>query len=37
MRGRLKTLVNKRSCCTTQYPQIFDAKDKSIKTQNIDY
>jgi hypothetical protein len=32
-----KTGYNKRGCCTTQYSQNFDDKDKSIKMQNIDY
>jgi hypothetical protein len=31
------TTHNTRSSCTTQYPQNFDDKDKSIKMQNIDY
>jgi hypothetical protein len=30
------TTHNKRGCCTTQYLQNFDEKDKSIKMQNID-
>jgi len=28
---------NKHGCCTTQYLLNFEDKDKSIKTQNIDY
>ena len=29
--------ANKRGCCTTQYSQNFDDKDKFVKMQNIDY
>ena len=34
---KINTFANKRGCCTTQYSQNFDDKDKSIKMQNIDY